>query len=46
MIGLAVTLLIILVAIFADVIWDYQTDVIGMNIPQDVYKRQLKGTTG
>lgn len=34
MIGLAVTILIILIAIFADVIWDYQTDVIGMNIPQ------------
>ena len=34
MIGLAVTIFIILVAIFADVIWDYDTDVIGMKVSE------------
>jgi len=34
MIGLCVTILIILTAIFADVIWDYDTQVIAMNIPE------------
>jgi len=32
MIGLAITILLIIIAIFADVIWDYSTDVIGMNV--------------
>lgn len=34
MVGLALTIFLILIAIFADVIWDYNTDVIGINIPQ------------
>ena len=32
MIGLAVTILLILISIFADQIWDYKTDVIGFNV--------------
>lgn len=32
MFGLIVLILLILVAIFADVIWDYDTDIVGMNI--------------
>lgn len=38
MIGLAVVLILILVSIFADVIWDYDTDVIGMNISERMLK--------
>lgn len=34
MIGLVITILLILIAIFADVIWDYSTDVIGMNVSE------------
>lgn len=33
-VGLIATILIILIAIFADVIWDYKTEVIGMNVSQ------------
>lgn len=32
MIGMAVVLLLILISIFSDVIWNYDTDVIGMNV--------------
>ena len=32
MVGLAVVLILILISIFADIIWDYDTDVIGMNV--------------
>lgn len=32
MIGLAVTILLILISIFADQIWDYKADVIGFNV--------------
>lgn len=34
MIGLAVTILLILISIFADQIWDYKTDVIGFNVAE------------
>lgn len=34
MIGLTVVLLLILISIFSDLIWDYDTDVIGMNISE------------
>lgn len=34
MIGLVVVLLLIFIAVFADIIWDYDTDVIGMNISE------------
>lgn len=34
MAGLIILLLIILIAVFADVIWDYNTDVTGMNISE------------
>lgn len=34
MIGLVIAVLLILIAVFADVIWDYSTDVIGMNVSE------------
>lgn len=34
MIGLVVVMLLVFISIFADVIWDYNTDVIGMNIAE------------
>ncbi len=34
MIGLFITLTIILIAVFSDIIWDYNADVIKMNIPE------------
>lgn len=34
MIGLTVVLLLILISVFSDFIWDYDTDVIGMNISE------------
>lgn len=34
MIGLIITILLILIAVFADVIWDYKTDVTGINVPE------------
>ena len=34
MIGLAITIVLIVIAIFADQIWDYKTDVTGINIAE------------
>jgi len=46
MIGLAVVLLLVFVAVFADVIWDYKVDVIGMNIPDRMMAPCLKHPFG
>lgn len=46
MIGLAVVIILILIAVFADVIVDYDTDVIGQNIPNKFQKPNSKNWLG
>ena len=46
MIGLVIAILLILIAVFADVIWDYSTDVIGMNVSERLSSPGLRHPFG
>lgn len=46
MVGLAITICLILISLFADVIWDYNTDVIGMNISERMLSPSLEHPFG
>ena len=45
-IGLTVTIILILVSLFSNVIWDYDTDVIGINIPDRLMEPCLEHPFG
>lgn len=42
MIGLCIVIVLILIALFSDVIWDYEKDVIALNVPERLSTPSLK----
>lgn len=46
MIGLCLVMILILIALFSDVIWDYEKDVIALNVPERLSPPSLKHPFG